>query len=499
MATSKQDSLSSSASVAAQSPSPLSLSLKPDAASTAAKIPNMLETQKTSCPLALYHGRPAHLSGLDVTLLHPVFSEFQASIRRDLDTFPFEQNDLALTDDYLLQMSSYLSEEPDRQIATAPLMAHFFGDSAAMRTELASNSQRYMPDGVLIAHLLELYPAREHGRYKGKTLFREMENGVGSGGVDPVDQGLQDYQLHCQDNAITRLHQASYVPAFLLAEAAPNFVIYGLCYEQGHVVAQPLTECVSVIPRAGVPGDMQSIVYTPDECHLASITRCFRSLANSLQALRLYYQTLKPASPQPDLLQPSPHFTTFNAGGNTHTLVYHEQLACNRASPQRAVFRATVDSAGASRMCVVKFAKSYNSEAHRSMTALGHAPRLLHCQREPSVGNFYVVIAEFISEITNPQPQQYESLQPALVQFHAQGFVYGELRLPNVLVDEAGCPKLVDFDWSGKAGSVRYPRLLNMELHWPPGVAPMAQITAEHDMWMLAHLPQVSPAVDTES
>jgi thiamine kinase-like enzyme len=45
--------------------------------------------------------------------------------------------------------------------------------------------------------------------------------------------------------------------------------------------------------------------------------------------------------------------------------------------------------------------------------------------------------------------------------FHVAGFVFGDLRLPNVLVSAEGRLALVDFDWSGEAGNACYPLGLN--------------------------------------
>ena len=84
---------------------------------------------------------------------------------------------------------------------------------------------------------------------------------------------------------------------------------------------------------------------------------------------------------------------------------------------------------------------------------------------------------------------------------HTQGFVHGDMRLPNILLrkgDEKeadGFPRydvrLLDFDWSGLSGSAKYPRRLNKEVEWPPGATYGAVISKEHDMWFAEHLEQL--------
>ena len=49
--------------------------------------------------------------------------------------------------------------------------------------------------------------------------------------------------------------------------------------------------------------------------------------------------------------------------------------------------------------------------------------------------------------------------------FHSQGFVHGDLRDANILIENDGIMKLVDFDWGGEVDQVSYPTpTLNREL-----------------------------------
>ena len=45
------------------------------------------------------------------------------------------------------------------------------------------------------------------------------------------------------------------------------------------------------------------------------------------------------------------------------------------------------------------------------------------------------------------------------------------------------CVRVVDFDWAGDKGSVKYP--VNMELQWPTGVGAGCEITHQHDEHLL--------------
>ena len=86
-------------------------------------------------------------------------------------------------------------------------------------------------------------------------------------------------------------------------------------------------------------------------------------------------------------------------------------------------------------------------------------------------------------------------LDVALGHLRSGHFVHGDLRPPNVVMrvndDGTTTAVLIDFDWAGKAGKVRYPRgRLNRKVKWPLPVdkMPGALILYEHDDSMRATL-----------
>jgi hypothetical protein len=52
---------------------------------------------------------------------------------------------------------------------------------------------------------------------------------------------------------------------------------------------------------------------------------------------------------------------------------------------------------------------------------------------------------------------------------HQLGYVHGDVRVPDILVDKDIEPWLIDFDWSGKARSAHYPGSLNPVVKWSDG------------------------------
>ena len=73
-----------------------------------------------------------------------------------------------------------------------------------------------------------------------------------------------------------------------------------------------------------------------------------------------------------------------------------------------------------------------------------------------------------------------DQLRQAVRALHDRGLVFGDLREPNVMITKESL-KLVDFDWSGRQGEVRYPVDISRRIEWPEGVKGEGEIRPEHD------------------
>ncbi len=79
-------------------------------------------------------------------------------------------------------------------------------------------------------------------------------------------------------------------------------------------------------------------------------------------------------------------------------------------------------------------------------------------------------------------------VRKAIELLHGHNFVFGDLRLPNVMVTRDMKVRLIDFDWAGVDGQARYPLLISEGIGWPEGVEALALMTREHDLDMLKRL-----------
>ena len=96
----------------------------------------------------------------------------------------------------------------------------------------------------------------------------------------------------------------------------------------------------------------------------------------------------------------------------------------------------------------------------------------------------HVVVMEHV--LPDCTPTRREVLE-ALDILHGAGYVHGDIKPANVYFVN-GKTGLLDFDWAGRAGVVRYPDRIRQDPDmWVPGVKRRAFITREHDTGMVVH------------
>ena len=287
----------------------------------------------------------------------------------------------------------------------------------------------------------------------------------------------------------------SCMPVFILGILGPYLSIGGAIHVDNHVVFQHLTPCHPLIPLPNVKKPEDFYVDNNDRA-AAGIAHIFRVLKRCLDKLEDAHGSLHPDIPAVPtaLLQPSPHFKTFQykreQEGQGHTsneyqLKYISHILSDNLSDQ-SVFRADACRGGSTIPCVVKFAVRYGAEAHRIMEKLDAAVELLYCNWEPTVGR-WVVITKFHEPLPVEKQTQagINHLREALMKLHDQGYVHGDVRAPNIIIDKDDKPRFLDFDWSHKIGEVRYPNNLNPAVEWPYDASGGGLIKAEHDLEML--------------
>ena len=158
---------------------------------------------------------------------------------------------------------------------------------------------------------------------------------------------------------------------------------------------------------------------------------------------------------------------------------------------RKLLFRASYECAsGAIANVLVKLTSSYGEDVHK---ALGEdAPQLLKCEHKD--GYIVVVMEEVVNavnlDVALKDPDHFnvqwlksakENLLKIMTKMSSRNYVHGDLRPPNILVVDAGKSfKIIDFDWAGKVGKMKFPEDINKKA-FAIRIEPFQVITQEHD------------------
>jgi serine/threonine protein kinase len=149
----------------------------------------------------------------------------------------------------------------------------------------------------------------------------------------------------------------------------------------------------------------------------------------------------------------------------------HQSVSFNyikRLSDIRLVFTARTKQ---EKDVIVKFGSGhYGVKAHQEAFTAGLAPAILSYSHLP--GGMWMVVMEPLENNFKPCDEFNElsdslmkAVSTSLDRFHALGYVHGDLRDSNVFVRKCTGPsndvtwecKLIDYDWAGREGDVKYP------------------------------------------
>jgi hypothetical protein len=213
--------------------------------------------------------------------------------------------------------------------------------------------------------------------------------------------------------------------------------------------------------------------------------RHLRAFKEATISLRKLYESTAAASAIPEDIRPSALWPyPFRYGCLEHGA--EVEFRYIKQTSRLVFFAETVREKKA--ICV-KFSKTYSKEAHLECHRLGFAPQLLGLDVLP--GGWLMVVMEDLDAQNFVLLKAAGSIKPALkgkvLQFHKSGFVHGDIRNANVLVGpDMKTFSLIDFDWSGKEGSVRYPlNVNNVGVRRPAGAEDGNLILATHDLQMI--------------
>ncbi|KAF9444365.1 hypothetical protein P691DRAFT_778309 [Macrolepiota fuliginosa MF-IS2] len=456
---------------------------------------------------AVYNGRPCTLLAPFVGIYHPDFASFT-----HIMASPPDQLEPKLTHEELDWGTSLVSQsllfyptKADRMLGIQNILGHAVSPTMLSQTTLTLSTDRgsrtIIPDGVLQVMSSAKLPMP-------CALITEVKNEIGEGGSDPAAQATCDYVAIYTSNGFKSLRDVSCCPTLLVGIAGPRMIISGAVFTDRPIV-QELTDYITLGPCATTANYNSGL----DRATYRA-AQLLRALKEGFSVLSNYYQSgihLSPQFPQ------FPHFRQFNTEGSAITVEYFERFDL---LPHKSVFKARVTKVTSNvestvakptsyhlqegEIVVIKFAYRYCKEAHSLLARQEPrlAPKFWYCQYEPTV-DMRVIMMEFVDgHCLDGGPalsqQQFGELRRALQILHENRFIFGDLREPNILVpkEDKSCVRLVDFDWSGKEGEVRYPSCIIMDepgYQWHPEVE-RGGLIKEHDIHLLHKI--MPPKVD---
>ncbi|KAF7426463.1 hypothetical protein PC9H_008832 [Pleurotus ostreatus] len=400
--------------------------------STSAKHEEYLvHAQQAKHPEAIYNGHTADLTGPSIAIYHPIFAIFQRALSQTPLPGDISREDLDSASLFISLSTQYYTTEPERQYAISSVVEALLGPSFVFRETLVRCG--------IISFTLDGNRRANFGLFKP-----ELENGIGLGESDPIEQGETAYLSVATAPELEKLRNRSCMPSFLLEISGPYLSVSGAIYVDG-VITERLTGFISLVPLLSSQAPLgHASAHDKLTYQIAHFFQCLRECSDQLAAEYLKMDPMDIVDER--ILLPAHHFSR----------------------SERTVFLAKAERAGQPTIdCIVKFASAYCADVHNIVHEAGAAPRLLYCEFVPSVGKFCVV-TEFVHEQEGARLTSagIQTLQNAVGALHARSHVFGDLRDANILVDGQGNPNLIDFDWSGIEGNVFYLMNINERIGW---------------------------------
>ncbi|KAH9053957.1 hypothetical protein EDB83DRAFT_2552759 [Lactarius deliciosus] len=272
------------------------------------------------------------------------------------------------------------------------------------------------------------------------------------------------------------IRQKCCCPTFLVATGGPWFGVLGGVFTDRFIV-QPLTAMHWMV-----------LSKREEDNQVYHSARVLVTLRNCLVKLQTFYRALESPStfiankPHPRYF---PYPTSFTAEDEDPACVSYLAEIPNEPSTTRDSGPVKV---------VVKFVSRYGKEVHEFLACKGWAPTLRYCGLLPETEHYsvfpgpaqsvpsglrgifftgpaqsappamHMIVMDYIDALPNTPPDVRGQIRTILILLHAEGYVFGDLRKPNILFDAYGKVKPIDFDWCGRTKSTRTRPVFRLEM-----------------------------------
>ncbi|KZT18890.1 hypothetical protein NEOLEDRAFT_1142814 [Neolentinus lepideus HHB14362 ss-1] len=367
--------------------------------SAGAAIGELVITQRAGRADAVYNYRPLSLTPLPITIYHPVFAKFLQIMEEDTVLM---HDELAHALTFIGQAVKLYKNETKRMEQLSAMKAGVHQSILGI-TGLTFESGDFNPDGVV-------FSAQTPDQFKTILCITEVRNEIGEGGSDPISQAECAYVAVYSSDEARPVRDMCCCPAILIGMAGPHIMVKGAVFAE-QLITQNLTGYISIVPLlARARSALDDASYR--------VARLFRALRECIKFLDEYYTGVVKAmssvpstrvtrstkgisSPSSGVQTPlrvptfmGPHFTEYYDNANRKVvLTYQKHLV----SDMKPVFLAQAVIESKSVSVVVKFANTYNREAHELLANASppQAPKLWHCQWDDTVW-MWVVVMDYV-------------------------------------------------------------------------------------------------------
>ena len=447
-----------------------------------------VDFQKITGPShAIYCNRPFEIATIPLVLHHEAFGIF-----KDRCLLPPSKPAIACLNELAPTACMWYGREMQRRDAVLNVLRRHLG--LVFHAEKVPGTE-YITDGNLTAVVMP-------------PSIRECKNEEGN----PLNQATL-YYLNFLTSALDRpenfynfdtcfpcillvdMGMSAPLPTFhfLLIYSGSYFAFYGALWDGNRVRVESLTPAFDLATHGRESKTRNAIASSFDALQLA--VENIRAHYSKIEAEARVNPAPKPYNRRLQKARNFPFVTSYVDDGQQTSFRYVERL-----DEGRLLFSALVND-DRQADCIVKFTQQYSEAAHLCLAFYHSAPTLRHCTKISAEWTAVVMDRSMykmlygLSLTKDQQEKVRRKVEKTLQVLHDAGFVHGDLRNTNILIDLESLDSddlrihFVDFDWAGRIGEAEYPVDINrITVKRPEGAEGGKLITVEHDKVMVSYL-----------
>jgi serine/threonine protein kinase len=181
------------------------------------------------------------------------------------------------------------------------------------------------------------------------------------------------------------------------------------------------------------------------------------------------------------------------------SLTFKSRLVLSKDPQSKHLFLATSYEPPQQLLVKLIAGDHYGTDAHRAVAKAGYAPTLFGVSKVEGALTAYIMeylspadgwhtLHDYAKQHQDVKSRIKNQVDKLLEVMSEKGIVHGNLRPNNIMIRHGRGEaepqlKVVDFDWAGVSGKVKYPLRRNEEIPWPAG--PGKPIIGGHDETLL--------------